>query len=79
MRNRFLLVEGALKRMPIKWNNTAELSKIQRRIQGGSIGSIATPRLKPTKVTLFTMILYNWKNSIRNRGNFVVHCFVTAV
>jgi len=32
---------------------------------GEAIGVIAPP-LKPTKVTLFTMILYNLENSIRS-------------
>jgi len=42
-------------------------SSNQGRIQGGEIGAIAP--LKPTKVTLFTMILYNIEKCIRN-GQF---------
>jgi len=48
----------------------------------GEIGAI-TP-LKPTKITLLTIILYHSENSIRDirpfcRRPFAVHCFVTAV
>jgi len=34
--------------------------------RGGAIGAISPP--KPTKVTLFTMTLYNSENSIRDTG-----------
>jgi len=44
------------------------------RIQGGR--SPQLPPLKPTIVTLFTMILFNSANDI---CDFVVHYFVTAV
>ena len=44
------------------------------RIQGGR-----SHPLKPTKVALFTMILYNSVNSIRDLDHFAVHCFVSAV
>ena len=53
------------------------LTLTQGRIQGGSIGSIVP--LKPTKVALFTMNLYNSENNIAIIGHFLVHCFVTAV
>jgi len=33
---------------------------------GLAIGAIAPPPLKPTKATLFTMILYNSENDIRD-------------
>jgi len=49
---------------------------IQERIQE-AIGAIA--RAKPTKVTLFIMILYNSEKSIGDVRHFTVHCFVTAV
>jgi len=37
------------------------------RSRGGSRGWRLgrSPTLKPTKVTLFTIILYNWENNIR--------------
>jgi len=40
-----------------------------------------SPPLKPTKVTWFTMILYNFENSIRHiqQDRFNVHDFVTSV
>ena len=46
--------------------------------KGGAKGGDRPP-LKPTKVTLFTMILYNSENSIHEQGHFAVHCFVTAL
>ena len=42
-----------------------------------AIGAIAP--LKPTKVALFTMILYNSENSICDISPFAVDCFVTVV
>ena len=44
-----------------------KLRKSQARIQGSRLGrSPPPPALKPTKVTLFTMILYNSEKSIRD-------------
>jgi len=40
-------------------------------------GAIAPP--KTYELTSFTMILYDSENSIRNKGHFVIHCFVTEV
>jgi len=39
-------------------------STVQGRIQWGAVGAIAP--LKPTKVTFFTMILFNSENNIRD-------------
>jgi len=53
---------------------------MQGRILGGAIGAIAP--LKPKKVNLSTMILYNSENNILDVRLFVVHClncFVTTV
>ena len=47
----------------------------QGRIQGGG----RSPHLKPTKVTLFTITLYDSENSIRDIRPFSIHCFVTTV
>jgi len=44
----------------------------QGQIHGGPIGAISS--LKPTKVTFFTMILYNSKNSFRDIIHIAVHC-----
>ena len=52
-------------------------SLIQGRIQGGQLGR--SPPQKPKKVTVFTMILYNLENRIRDIRPFAVFCFVTAV
>jgi len=35
--------------------------------------------LKPTKIDLFVMILYNSEITFAIKGHFFVHCFVTAV
>jgi len=47
--------------------------RAQGQIQGG------LSLLEPTKVTLFTMILYNSENSIRDMRHLAVRCFITAV
>jgi len=53
-----------------------------RRVSTGAdpVGAIwAIASLKPTKVTLFTMILHNSENSIRDIRPFCRPFFVTAV
>jgi len=47
------------------------------RIQGGDWAD--RPTLKPTKVTLFAMILYNSENNIRDLRPFSLYFFVTAL
>jgi len=42
-------------------------------VGGGSSGG-RSPSLKPEKVTLFTMILYNSESNIRDNSHVVVHC-----
>jgi len=50
----------------------------QGRIQGGRLGR--SPTLKPTKVTFFTIILYNSENNIHDIRPFFRHlCYHTSV
>jgi len=46
---------------------------------GGEAIRGAVAPLKPTKVTLFTVILYDSEYNIRHTMPFCRHCFVTAV
>jgi len=60
-------LSGLLFRARASWSS-AETRHARRGGSRGTIGAIAP--LKFTKVTLFTMILYNWEDSIRDMRPF---------
>jgi len=55
---------------------------VRRGVKTGANPGVAIEAIAPPKtyeLTLFTMILYNSENRIRNTRPSVIHCFVTEV
>jgi len=48
---------------PFRHHGALKLTQNQGRIQGGRLGRLLP--LKPTKVSLFTIVFYNSENNIR--------------
>ena len=62
----------------MNWTAITNCINIEWIYSGGSRGGGATgtiPPLKPAKVTLFAMILYNSENNIRDVGSFALPLF----